>query len=545
MSRSKVIFVVVLLLLAASAVAIFEFWPQKYVLGTSLTETITLWNDREAFVFLDLRTTGRAQNVFQEKLSHTKYAYLAVLTGNYVGFIKDDVVAYHLTPNGKLDRFALPEHTQLYGAWSLVNGRLRLTPTPYSIENSQTQRNLGFQWDGAKFATVSAAPEPPVPAATQKLSADDDEDEGTDYQFLNKTAKQQFKAAGWHYKLLFSYSTGATLPVGLAGNDFDLTIENSKPQTGNFDLLLYSAKTLQLSGEKLGSAPVVLWSQSGLKSVSKNEYEDLARRYGAQYKRPFAWTWITLLLFIVLWRYGSLLHVAFSFLTMKRRVLKKMATFYSFPAATPAQFPALDVQTLERCTGELEGLGFVRLLDFSLASDSPNTPPNFCRLLAQSRHHCFGVVMQIFPRGKSPMPVRCSFEGSLQDGWTLAFSNGKPIAAGSLLRRKKALGVSMPDVTTSELLQAFLKMREQVCLDLGISAVNDDTLEAFINQRRRAATEHREAAQQKNFAKGLLEYYLHKFSLRKTKPEYLWLGDYPKEAERRKQGLSNFAAVGR
>lgn len=102
----------------------------------------------------------------------------------------------------------------------------------------------------------------------------------------------------------------------------------------------------------------------------------------------------------------------------------------------------------------------------------------------------------------------------------------------------------MPDATSSELLQAFLKMREQVCLDLGISPVNDDSLEAFINKAQRATTEMREAVKEKSFIKGLPEVYLRKFSLLKTKPEYVWLGDYPKEAERRKQGLSSFATAG-
>jgi len=52
----------------------------------------------------------------------------------------------------------------------------------------------------------------------------------------------------------------------------------------------------------------------------------------------------------------------------------------------------------------------------------------------------------------------------------------------------------------------------------------------------------REAVQGKNFVKGLPEVYLCKLSLLKTKPEYVWLGDYPKEAEQRKQGFNTLAA---
>jgi hypothetical protein len=88
-------------------------------------------------------------------------------------------------------------------------------------------------------------------------------------------------------------------------------------------------------------------------------------------------------------------------------------------------------------------------------------------------------------------------------------------------------------------------MREQVCLDLGIQTVNDDTLEAFIAKTQRSVTEMREAVQEKSFVKGLPEVYVRKLSLLQTKPEYIWLGDYPKEAEQRKQGFNTFAASAR
>jgi hypothetical protein len=223
-------------------------------------------------------------------------------------------------------------------------------------------------------------------------------------------------------------------------------------------------------------------------------------------------------------------------------VLKNMPTQYSFPPATPAQFPLLDLAALDRHTREFEGMGFTRVLDFSLVSDSATNPPSFCRLFAHSRHHCFGEVSQIFPRGKTPVPLKGSITSCLQDGWMMSFSTHKPQAASSLLRRRKAIGVCMPDSSLPELLQEFLKMRDRVCLDLGIQTVNDDTLQAYIARVQRSAAEMREAVQAKSFVKGVPEVYLRKFSLRKTKPEYIWLGDYPKEAEQRKQGFNTFAA---
>ena len=100
----------------------------------------------------------------------------------------------------------------------------------------------------------------------------------------------------------------------------------------------------------------------------------------------------------------------------------------------------------------------------------------------------------------------------------------------------------MSEATTAELLEAFLKLRDQVCLDLDISPVTDDTLEAYVQQTQRSLGEFRDAVQAKNLVKGLPEVYLRKFTLLKTKPKYVWLGDYPREAERRKHGLRSFAA---
>ena len=111
------------------------------------------------------------------------------------------------------------------------------------------------------------------------------------------------------------------------------------------------------------------------------------------------------------------------------------------------------------------------------------------------------------------------------------------MAAGSLVRRKKALSVSMPGTNTSALLQAFLQMRDRVCQDLGISVVREDTLEAYIAKVQRGATEIREAVKEKNFATAVSHVYYRKLALLRTKEDYTWLGEYPKEAERRKQGF--------
>ena len=94
------------------------------------------------------------------------------------------------------------------------------------------------------------------------------------------------------------------------------------------------------------------------------------------------------------------------------------------------------------------------------------------------------------------------------------------------------------DLTTRDLLQAFLKLRDQVCMELGIAPLTDDSIEAYSSHVQRTLSDIREAVQQKSFALGLPQVYMRKLTMVKTKPEYVWLGDYPKEAEQRKQSYA-------
>jgi hypothetical protein len=552
MGKQKAVSILVTFVLLVAAGAAFVLWPKHYTAGQRIAETAVFWNDREAFLFLAATTTGREQNVFPDNVAGTIYGYLGVFLGGYADFNKPEMVAYHVAPSGQLDRFALPEHTATFGSWELTEGRLQLTASPVATGN-------GFRWDGEKFVALSAPPassaQPKAAAAPNANLTEDDlenDDEGNDYGALPKSERTLFKAAGWHYKFIGGYvgqGSAATLPINLSGGTFNLTAESfplPKNAGVRFDLLTMGTKSIRLASDKLAGGPQTLWNQSGWRDVSRQDYEAMQRQYGRQIRTPLSSAaWLLLFACLLLWRFGSWIHVLFTFATMKSRVLKKMPTSYSFPPATPAQFPMVDLDALERCTRELEGMGFTRLLDFSLVSDSAANPPSFCRLFAHVRHHCFGELSQIFPKGKAALPLKCSFQSCLQNGWTVAFSNRKPIAAGSLLRRKKAIGVFMPDVPIPELLPAFLKMRDQVCFDLGIAPVNDDTLQAYIDKMQRAVGEMREAVQEKNFVKGVPEVYLRKFSLMKTKPEYVWLGDYPKEAEQRKQGFNSFAVGAR
>ena len=282
-----------------------------------------------------------------------------------------------------------------------------------------------------------------------------------------------------------------------------------------------------------------LWSQAGWHSVTKSEYHRLLAETGAPHQTPsFFSVWLLILLLLAFWKFWSWANLLLVFWGAKRKVLSGMATTFSFPPAAPGQFPSMDVASLDRYTTEFESMGFVRVLDFSLVSDGQNYPPSFCRLMANTRLHCFGEMTQFFPAAKPAMPMKSSILSTLEDGWSLAVSDRKPQAAASLMRRRKALSVCMPEATTSELLQFFTKMREQVCQDLGVSLMTDDTLEAYIARTQRVLVDIRQSVKQRNFFTGIPNYYYRKLSLLNTRKEYIWLGDYPKEAEKRNQGLA-------
>jgi hypothetical protein len=541
LTRKRAISLLIFLVLVAGVVAGYSLLPKRYSLAERLSQTCVFWNDKEAFFLLDASTTGRSANFILDKLGTSRHGYWALFLGGGGQFFEQKSIAYRLLPSGELKRLSLPAESTTYGNWTLQYGKLQLTPFAAGYGNHN-----GFRWDGEKFVSVPPERKPQTQIdSNSKLSADDlaDEDE-RETGFLTLSARKTFKAAGWHYKQLTGYETKetqATLPINMGKASFDLKIATFPPPTEGtprFDLLAFGTKSLEVVKNGQSQTAQVLWSQNGWQPISKSEFERRAQHSGHTANAPIAALgWLAFFVFLTLWRFGSWGHLLLSLVSMKRRVLNNMPTAYSFPPATPAQFPLLDTAALDRYTQDFEGMGFVRLLDFSLVSNSPNPVPSFCRLFVHTRNHCFGEVSQLFPRGKSPMPLKCSIQSYLQNGWSLSFSDRKPLAAGSLIRRKKAPSVCMPAATTSELLHSFLQMRDQVCQDLGISPMRDDTLEAYIARVQLSAAEMREAVQQKNFAAGISHIYYRKFSLLKTREEYTWLGDYPKEAERRKQGF--------
>src|SRR5258708_20117883 len=88
--------------------------------------------------------------------------------------------------------------------------------------------------------------------------------------------------------------------------------------------------------------------------------------------------------------------------------------------------------------------------------------------------------MQPFPSIGGPIELRCMLSGYLDDGWSVGVSNGKPLAASALVRRPRAIGVSLPAASPADLLARFLQFRDRACTALRLRPIAATSLEMSI-----------------------------------------------------------------
>jgi hypothetical protein len=147
------------------------------------------------------------------------------------------------------------------------------------------------------------------------------------------------------------------------------------------------------------------------------------------------------------------------------------------------------------------------------------------------------VGFMFFPLGGPPMAPTCAVQAHIQDGWSVACTNQRPLALGWLFRRPRALGRSRPSARPAELLQIVLEMRHQVCSRLALAPLADDSFEAYMAHTQRSLVEMREVTQKRSVLLGLAGVALRRLQLLVQRQEYEWLGDFPKEAARRRQTI--------
>jgi len=266
------------LLLTLGAIVAYLLLPKHYLVGERLSYSTVFWNDKEAFVFLNVLTLGRSQNAVQSKIAASQYGWLMSLAG--MDFNEQQLTAYHLQASGKLEHPSLPENTSSFGSWRLVDGKLQLTTFANGYNNAN-----GLRWDGTRFQSL--APQPKSleghGEASGNLSEDDLDSAADDRgsNFLEPAERKKFKAAGWHYKTITGYEANggdATLPIALGHSKFSLNLRSTIGKTEEKFLIFSRAAPLESRFRAVLSSTPSCGNRTGGRSFRKLNTIDASSR---------------------------------------------------------------------------------------------------------------------------------------------------------------------------------------------------------------------------------------------------------------------------
>jgi len=212
---------------------------------------------------------------------------------------------------------------------------------------------------------------------------------------------------------------------------------------------------------------------------------------------------------------------------LKAKIMKGLPGEFRCLPTHLEEFSELDLNALFKYTEQLEGLGFIKVVDYKL-----ETANGLSRLFSHSQHSCFADVFQIIPVGKEPTPVFCTIHSALEDGWTLSTTIVQPDGIKTMWRNPKSLWTYHPNATSAELLQIHLERRQQIVDDLQVHPLTDLSWEFYFIQQQKGTVQRRETLQRKNIVIALIEATLFEMN-----PQSEWMGDYPKLAARNR-GIS-------
>jgi hypothetical protein len=228
LNRRTATVLLIVVVLTLGAVAAYILLPKHYELGERMLQTTAFWNRDEAFFFLTIQVSGHSTNIAQEKLARVHFVFPLLLLGWNDMFYKQDVIAYHLQSSGKLDRFPLPPNTTASGSWARRNGKLQLVPTTLGDPPS-----YGFRWDGEKFIPIPPLGKPAGANSIDSQLTEDDLEEDQEYpSLIQKSERQNFRKAGWHYE---GRGRGASLPLELGDHNFRLIVRSLPLSSSSFD----------------------------------------------------------------------------------------------------------------------------------------------------------------------------------------------------------------------------------------------------------------------------------------------------------------------
>jgi hypothetical protein len=188
---------------------------------------------------------------------------------------------------------------------------------------------------------------------------------------------------------------------------------------------------------------------------------------------------------------------------------------------TPTQaeeWQHLNLEELALYTSELEQLGFVQLMDYTVM---PSSHPLVARLFAHPEKYYFAEVGKV-----GDLPMSCSIACRLENQWSLGvvdrtFTPMLSAISYAFLRQPRSLVKTFDRVSVTSLLQSLLNWQAEVSSSLDSAVIRDIQAETYFESVQLKRTAQRRTMLCKSVTWSLLEMFwvlLH--------PRSEWLGDY-------------------
>jgi hypothetical protein len=209
--------------------------------------------------------------------------------------------------------------------------------------------------------------------------------------------------------------------------------------------------------------------------------ETNASDYSARRNKSFeALTSYTGIHFFYGWGMLSLvLALGIPILLVRAALTKAANSKIYFPEAKPEDFPGIDSKKLEYYSQFLLENGFKYLREFTIASSnpSPHRPPSFCRLFVHPESKCFAEVSQMFTPQTEYAGMQCCFLTSFEGDWRFSTTDRVVHSLTYIARRPRTLWLSRPGMPCAEMLSLHLQMVTQMKMQMGLSVVDDISVE--------------------------------------------------------------------
>lgn len=508
-----------LLLLMAFAVCFgyLKYGPRNYVLSQNQYPEAAYWSDSDLFV------TVRSGGFAYSELKGVKHIpvvgiFLSLFAGNQSVVIPAETTVYHYSGD------AVQRDS--------IQGR-SVTAVPsganmYFVFSQSPNEKKVYRWDSLKLATVSGTP---ADEAIKRAEAQLNDEEGE--EAAPKLAE------GWHRSYLMMSAKSKPLSIPLHSFTATVRTETIAPDNRN-RMLPVSQVTVEASTL---SAPVQLidLSKNGTTKINREEFQALFSRDPSPRSRanPIRSAYF-MSEYLVLWLIlmSPFLLSVFNLLRLKSKLLANLPEDASFPNALPEQFTALDKSRLEQLTGELEGLGFRKLLDYTMVSSMATQMAAFGRLMINESQNCYAEINQVFSRKKT-VELASSFMTRFDGGWELSTGVRKPNGGNWILRLPRSLWVSKPGLDTNSLWQLHQQRCSEFRNDLGVSATPARGAEEYFRGVVQKMRARRESVKKKWVPVILFEFYSFAFHTR-----YEWKGEWPKLVAARNSFGATAAAQG-